>query len=129
MPLIQFLESSEVPQLSLVTCLSLINFIIDSVEELNERFQIRMEFMTMGFKDLIANFPTDILFETQRMTFEQQTENDYEDMICRKQAASDAQDLSDGKLTIALITDNVHTNFEIFAPDSTLVSDIISQIG
>ena len=90
MPLIQFLESG-LPDMANLTCLSLINFIIDSVEDLNERFQIRMEFMTMGFKEILSNLPQGILFDIQKSNFDQQTANDYEDMICRKQAASNAQ--------------------------------------
>jgi hypothetical protein len=90
MPLIQFLEGSN-PDGAVLTCLSLINFIVDSIDDLEERFQTRMEFMTMGFKDILANLPRGFLFEIQKANFDTQTKNDYEDMVCRKQAASSAK--------------------------------------
>jgi hypothetical protein len=91
MPLIQNLEDSATPKSQLITTLSLINAIIDSIPVLNDRFQVRMEFMAMGFKEILANLPSSYLFDLQKSTFEQETENDYEDMIITKQASSHAK--------------------------------------
>ena len=91
LPLIQCLEGEDTPKNTLLTCLTLINVIIDSITELQVRFQIRMEFMSMGFKEILANLPSGFLFDIQKSNFDQETANDYEDMICTKQANSQAK--------------------------------------
>lgn len=127
MPLIQFLEGSNADS-AVLTCLSLINFIVDSIDDLEERFQTRMEFMTMGFKEILANLPRGFLFEIQKANFDAQTKNDYEDMVCRKQAASSAKDLSEGKLSISITTETLHTTFELQTSEEMTIGDIVNQI-
>jgi hypothetical protein len=81
--LLQSLESEDTPSRTKVVCLSLINQLIDSIPGLQERFEMRTEFMRMGFQGILAQLKADknsaILLQIERELFETETKNDYED--------------------------------------------------
>lgn len=39
------------------------------------------------------------------------------------------QSLAEGKLMISIITEEIHTNYEVIISDSTTIGDILSEIG
>ena len=126
--LVQCLEDSSAPIDSKATCLALINQMIDSIDSLEARFKIRTEFMRMGFQNILdqlkADPQTSELINLERELFEEETKNDYEDMRCRFQRSSIIKKISpsgDGTMALAVVTDRVHTHFDIaITPDTTV---------
>eukprot|EP01103_Thecamoeba_quadrilineata_P010189 TRINITY_DN2125_c1_g2_i1.p1 TRINITY_DN2125_c1_g2~~TRINITY_DN2125_c1_g2_i1.p1 ORF type:complete len:1272 (+),score=274.58 TRINITY_DN2125_c1_g2_i1:40-3855(+) len=131
--------SNELRNLSLI----LINLIIESVEDLEERFEIRAEFMRLGIQEYIDKFKTashaDLLWHAN--TFESTGKEDYEDMLRRfdrktvlkRMSGVSSTDMSKyaiGKnvLRVSSLVLGLQNHFSMQFNSQTLVRDVIRKI-
>ena len=132
LPLIQCLESNSKPD-EIACALSLINQIIDSITGLEERFELRTEFMRSGFQGILAQLQGNDEIAMEREIFEEQTKNDYEDMRCRFNRKDVIEKMlsasRDGSISIAVVTGSIQCSFSIRLDVDITIGDILNQIG
>jgi hypothetical protein len=64
--------------------MSLINALVDFIEDLNDRFSLRTEFMKMGFQDTLSAvrlIEESELLQWEREHWEEEMNADYQDML------------------------------------------------
>ena len=126
------MEIPDSPSVVRLHCLAIINDTVNSIDDLNSRFSIRMEIMQMGFRELLnqlRNEEDNPMIELQCSIFDEDTNNDYEDMRYELTQQAKIAHHQDDRIIIYVFTENIQSNFSQQIDDLTTTQNIISAIG